>query len=221
MTLVVSGIHTTIVCALERLLDGEDVVRVGGVLDSMDAEKTLHGLPLEARRYVFAQGYLQPKTILEQSADEVARSLAVNLVSVVQMCERVLASNAVARICVIGSESALRSSYDTTYALAKAALHRYVEVRALQPDQQLVCVAPGMIADAGMTRRRQDQDRVAERGRCHPKGRLLNTAEVAAMIHHLLYVDRGYTSNTVIRMDGRPAFGAAATPLRSGDSVHA
>ncbi len=154
-------------------------------------------------RYVFAAGFLQPTHISHQTFDQIGESLAVNLVSVVQMCEHVLHRNPQARICVVGSASGECGSYDTTYALAKAGLHRYVETRQLQgPDQQLVCVAPGIIENSGMTWRRKDTERLDTRREAHPKRRFLDATEVARMIRFLLWEDRGYTTNTVIHMQG-------------------
>ena len=200
----VTGIKTTIVARLQALVPDEDVVWCGGGLDSFDRDQVLGGVRLDCDRYLLAQGYMEPARISEQDADTIRTSLAVNLVSLVQICEAVLDANPRARICVVGSQSAYRGSYDTTYAVAKAGLHAYVEFRALGPKQQLVGIAPAIIEDAGMTTRRSDPERVAAKAKQHPKQRHLMTQEVADMVHHLLYVDRGYTSNTVIRMDGRP-----------------
>ena len=99
----------------------------------------------------------------QQTFAETATSLAVNLTSVVRICEHLLTNNPRARIAVLGSES-WRGSYDTTYFLAKAALNAYVERRRLtSPDQQLVVVSPTIVMDSGMTQRRDDLDQVTER----------------------------------------------------------
>jgi NAD(P)-dependent dehydrogenase (short-subunit alcohol dehydrogenase family) len=72
----------------------------------------------------------------------------------------------------------------------------------IKPQQQIVCVSPGIIEDAGMTVRREDRVNLARRRDMHPKRRFLRAIEVARMIHFLLYVDEGYTSGVVIRMNG-------------------
>lgn len=199
----VTGLRTSIVAELRALVPDEPVVRCGADLATFDHEAVVGELP-RCERYLFAHGVLHAARIEDQTAEHIATSLAVNLISVVQLCEAILNGMPGARICVIGSASAYRGSFDSTYAFAKAALHSYVESRPLSPGQQLVCIASGIIEDGGMTLRREDQDRVAAKAKQHPQGRHVTAAEVAAMIHHLLYVDRGYTTNTVIRMDGRP-----------------
>ncbi len=53
-----------------------------------------------------------------------------------------------------------------------------------------------------MSTRRKDVDNLERRRTEHPKERFVSSAEVAAMVHHVLYVDAGYTTGTVIRMHG-------------------
>ena len=103
---------------------------------------------------------------------------------------------------MIGSESGFAWGFDGAYAGAKAALHCYVENKPLRPKQQLVCIAPGIIEDAGMTERRMDKENLEKRRKDHPKHRFLTSDEVAKLAHFLLYVDQGYISNVVIRMNG-------------------
>lgn len=203
--LFVAGYSTTIFAALRPLLpEGVYIERNRADLSDLGWHPA-GAVPLDARWHLLAAGYLEPTTILEQSAAEIAAHLAVNLVSPVKACEYVLAHNPRARICLVGSESGIKGSYNQTYAIAKAGLHRYVETKRLaHPDQQLVCVAPGMIANSAMTERRADQDNVEARRVAHPKRRLLRAGEVARMIHNLLFVDEGYTTNVVIPMLGRP-----------------
>lgn len=157
---------------------------------------------LDATRFLFCAGILRPKSIIEQTEVEIAASFLTNCGFVIRACEAILAVNEKARICVVGSESAYLGSFDGTYAAAKAGLHHYVESVSLKPGQQLVCVSPGIIEDAGMTMRREDRGALARRRDMHPKRRFLKAIEVARMIHFLLYVDEGYTSGTVIRMNG-------------------
>lgn len=115
-----------------------------------------------------------------------------NLIQVVRICDQVLASNPEARICVIGSQSAHRGSFDEVYALAKCALHQYVRTKALRFRQQLVCIAPSIIRDSGMTERRHDYaDIMGET--------LLSAREVAELARFLLY-DAPSISNTVVEI---------------------
>ena len=162
-------------------------------------------MPLKGERYLFCVGRILPKKITEQTDEEIAETFLVNSVRVIQACERLLLGNPQARICVVGSDSGYKWSYDGAYAAAKAALHRFIECKRLKyPNQQLVGIAPSCIGDSTSIRRRgvDGQKALALRLREHPKGRWLTSWEVAAMVHHLLCVDRGYTSGVVIRMNG-------------------
>lgn len=209
MTLIVTGARTTIVQELTKLLpEGEDVLRLGADLNNLELSKLRASVPDNdingTRRYLFASGLLRAKNIGDQTGKEIVESLAVNLISIVQLCEYILQTQSDARICVVGSESGIRGSFDTTYALAKAALHSYIQWRKISENQQLVCIIPGMVADSGMTTRRKDQNQVGIRARNHPRGRLLMAKEVAQAIYWLLYVDKGYISNSIIDMTGKP-----------------
>ncbi len=206
MTLAVTGGRTSIVQGLLALVPEEDVVTIGRQDDDtirldLAAEFDATAVPVDVERYVLASGLLFPKTLAEQDFEETARSLAVNLTSVVRIVEHLLTNNPRARIAIVSSESS-RGSYDTTYFLAKVALDAYVEGRRLRaPGQQLVAVSPTIIMDSGMTQRRHDLDSVAERARRTPKGRLLRSDEVSRLLHYVLYVDEGTLTNTVIHLN--------------------
>ncbi len=195
----VTGAGSRIVAALRELLPaGERVVRLGNDLGTLGAQ----AVAVDGDRFLLCAGVLHQKTIVDQTPAEVCESLAVNLISAVRICEAVLEAKPQARICVVGSESAFKGSYDTTYAVAKAGLHRYVETRALAPDQQLVAVAPHIIWDSGMTQRRHDVAALRARANKDPARRYLRAVEVARLIRFLLYEDEGAITNTVIRMNG-------------------
>jgi NAD(P)-dependent dehydrogenase (short-subunit alcohol dehydrogenase family) len=190
--LAVTGYRSKIISELHALLtDGEEVVRIPDAGPAPIAE-----------RYVLCAGLLRPKKLSEQSSDEIGESLHVNLIRPLEICEDVLARNERARIVVLGSESGCAWSFDGVYASAKAALHKYVETKKLSQNQQLVCVAPSIIEDCAMTLERSDLDNLARRRSEHPKGRFLSAAEVARLIHFCLYVDEGYLSGQVIRLNG-------------------
>lgn len=210
--LVATGWHSAITQALLPMLDGEEARR---------AEAHAGDLPLDAERYLFAAGIIRAKRRAEQSPAEIAETLAVNACDVIRACQRIFAVNEQARICVIGSESAYAGSFDETYAEAKRLLHAYVETARLRhPGQQLVAIAPGIIADAGMTLRRIDKERVEARAAAHRKRRHVSAEEVARLVRFVLYEDRGFLSGTVIRMHGgEGADGAtAAADCRAGGS---
>lgn len=153
-------------------------------------------------RYLICQGLLFPLRSSEQTEDQKKESMRVNCTDIIDGCNYIFSHNPDARICVIGSESAYSGSYDDTYAKAKRSLHEYVERKKLLPKQQLVCVAPSIVGDAGMTIRREDHLNLERRRRAHPKQRFASSMEVAKLIKFLLYVDEGYLSGITIRMNG-------------------
>jgi NAD(P)-dependent dehydrogenase (short-subunit alcohol dehydrogenase family) len=192
VTLAVRGAKSRIVQELLPLLPaGEQVVSVAR-----------HGqVPIDADRYLFCAGLLLG--LAHPSPEQENAIYQANFHSVRRACERIIAVNDRARICVIGSESGFSGSFDTAYAQAKKRLHQWVEAKRLRtPEQQLVCIAPSIIADAGMTMRRDDGDVLIARCRSHPKRRFLASAEVARLIHFVLYVDEGYLSGVTLRMNG-------------------
>lgn len=195
--LYVTGMRSTVIVELSKLIE-EAPKRLAYDLTAPWAQD----VPRDVDRMVLCAGVFHGKQIADQSDYEIRQSLAVNMVSAVQIIDAVLEVNDRARICVIGSESGIKGSNDTTYALAKAGLHKYVETRAVGPNQQLVCVAPSIIWDTGMTRNRPDSEVLANNAWKHPRGRYLRAKEVAKLVHFLLYVDNGYLTNTVIRMNG-------------------
>jgi NAD(P)-dependent dehydrogenase (short-subunit alcohol dehydrogenase family) len=154
--IAVTGYSTTVIRKLEKLRHTEEIVRIRGDLRHWTS-------PIEipdADRFVLAHGLLHQKPFREQSEDEVLASIHINLLSVMRLCERILTTREDARICVIGSESGFNGSYDDTYAVSKAGVHLYVQSRRVGPRQLLACVAPPIIADSGMTRRRHDYPEV-------------------------------------------------------------
>lgn len=191
--LIVTGYRSAITQALLPMLPPNETAERGEALDR----------PTDAERYFFCAGMLRSQSTMAQTETEMAETFNVNCGHVIRACDRIFAVNDDARICVMGSESGFAWSFDGVYAAAKAALHRYVETKKLRThNQQLVCIAPSIIEDAGMTLRRNDQDRLEARRNAHPKGRFLLAQEVARLVHHVLYVDHGYLSGIVIRMNG-------------------
>lgn len=156
----------------------------------------------EATRYLFCQGLLYAKRGQDQTEEERRASYDVNYHSIVEACDSILARQGDARICVIGSESAYRGSFDDTYAISKMLLHSYVTKKRLNfRHQQLVCISPGIIEDAGMTTRRTDLDRLDARRSAHPMKRFVTSEEVALLAFDLL-MSHPYVSGTVVRMHG-------------------
>jgi NAD(P)-dependent dehydrogenase (short-subunit alcohol dehydrogenase family) len=161
------------------------------------------GCDTAAARHLFAQGLIFPQPLSRLSSAQRHESFEANFSMTVRQCDHIIATNDKARICVVGSESAYKGSFDQAYMGAKAGVHRYVETKKLRtPYQQLVCVSPTIIENSRMTMNRTDLKSLAKRAAEHPKGRFLQMSEVCSMIHFLLYVDEGYTSGTIIRMHG-------------------
>lgn len=195
MTLAVTGLRSRITEQLIGLLpDGETIIRIRPEGEYVP----------QADRFLLCAGLLRPKPITVQTPEEIAEGFRVNCAEPIKLCEAILQRNENARICVMGSESGFTWSFDGAYAAAKVALHRYVETRKLLPTQQLICVAPSIIEDTAMTMARTDTENLERRRIGHPKKRFLKSAEVARLIHFLLYVDEGYISGQVIRMNGGP-----------------
>lgn len=189
----VTGKNTTIVKAVEYIT-GEEACRVDADLSNFKCE---FKIPEGTSRFVLAAGVLVGKPSGEQSADEFLETVAVNLINVRRLCDYLLDTDPTARICVIGSESGYRGSFDTTYAMSKAAVHHYVVNKKLIAGQQLVSVAPHIILDSGMTRRRHDYEELESSGR-----KFITPKEIAEMIKTLLWSDWPWVNNTVIRMAG-------------------
>lgn len=191
--IAISGIRSRIAEELIAALpDDEAVERFTSAAD----------IPTDADRYLFCAGVLHGESIGMAEPAHVTETLLVNFSAVAAACDLVLLLNRRARICVIGSESGISGSFDMAYAGAKAALHLYVETKRVGPDQQLVGIAPNIIADAGMTTRRPDRAELAARAEAHPKRRWVRSEEVARLAHFLLYEDEGYISGIMIRMNG-------------------
>ncbi len=193
--IAINGLTSTIATAFLKVLGAEPFV----------AWRDLAKPPPPAERFLIAQGYLKGRSAGDHDAETGPATFQTNFLAVAAACDNIFVDNPTARVVVIGSESGFSGSYDTAYAGAKAALHLYVETKKLKPDQQLICVAPGIIGDSGMTHRREDLDRLAGREQAHPKRRFLRAVEVARLVHYLLYEDEGYLSGAVIRMNGGPA----------------
>ena len=171
-----------------------------------EGETTIWGKPCEpdfpvADRYLFCHGLMRPKRMEDQTQEERDESWLVNYISTATLCDWIFRTTPNARVCIIGSESAYRDSFDGAYAVAKRSLHLYVEGMKIGPGQQLVAISPWIIGDCGMTTRRRDMGNLDRRRDKHPMGRFLMAREVAALAYHLLY-EQPYISGTVIRMHG-------------------
>lgn len=138
---------------------------------------------------------------MDISGKEIMDTMMVNLIENIAFCDRLFEKNAKAKVCVIGSMSGFNGSYDMTYAASKAGLHMYVEKKELfYPSQHLVCVAPTIIEDSGMTQRRKDLAETKQRGRNRRLGRWLRAEEVAEVA--CFAIVQPSMCNTVIQLTG-------------------
>jgi short-subunit dehydrogenase len=178
----VTGARSKIITELADIT-GEEMVRLE--IDMADPGAPLPLWLPDTRYFVLAAGVLHGKRILELSAREIIECLSVNTINVIRLCEHILAERNDAAICVVGSESGWKGSYDQLYAASKAAVHAYVKTRYTQGRyQQLVGIAPPIILDCGMTTRRPDFEQIKE-------SRKTTTAfHVAERIWSLLKSDR-------------------------------
>lgn len=202
--ILLTGVRSKIIQELKPLLPcaPRELTREQCEMSSVGSVDSYRDLIAASNRIVLAHGTISGKAFLERVGNNIEASLNCNLLSMVRVCEIALANNPNVRIVVIGSESARKGSFDLAYSLAKAGLEAYVTNRRLEhPGQQLMCVSPSMIEDSGMAAQKTEAE-ISAAKTATPKGRGLTASEVARMIHYLLYVDEGYTTNTVIRMDG-------------------
>ena len=162
---------------------------------------TLYDLPYYLDKYLICHGVMHGKSARQMEDSEAIETIVVNFSAIVKFLDKLFDINPHAKVCVLGSESGNKGSYDTIYAGSKAAMHLYVETKQLEyPGQHLVCVAPTIVSDSGMTKRRIDLDATIERGKQRRIGRWLNAHEVAEVCNFSL--DQPGLCNTVIRMNG-------------------
>lgn len=188
------GARTSIAIALRQILPP-------GSGSSMNAR--IEEMPFDLPRYLIAMGFLAGDRIGDQGPEDLDRAWQLNFVKIAAFCDTVFDVNPFARICIVTSASGSSGSFDMAYAGSKAAIDLYVRTKRLdRPAQQLVGIAPHIIADAGMTDRRKDHAACMQRGEKQRRGRWTSAAEVAQLAHFLLFVDEGAICNQVIRIDG-------------------
>lgn len=187
----ITGYHSSIPVAYLKL----DYPKPEFIAERID------NLPFDCDEYLLCGGVLHGKSVTEISDGELIQTFIVNFSSIAKFCDYLFSVNNKAKVCIIGSESGVKGSYDMAYAGAKAALHLYVETKKLNsPDQNLVCVSPTIIEDSGMTQRRDDLREVLKRGRRRRMGRWLKAEEVARIAHFALH--EVALANTVIHVNG-------------------
>jgi NAD(P)-dependent dehydrogenase (short-subunit alcohol dehydrogenase family) len=152
---------------------------------------------------LYSWGILYPQRLLDQDEAKTWRSLYINCVLPARLLEKLNRSQVKFRYVYISSESAVKGSYDGTYAIGKAAMERFIrEIRINNLESSCVAIAPSMIEDCGMTVRRLDRENVEKASKTHPKKRLLKSSEVAKTIQSLIFEGSDYLTNTTIHLDG-------------------
>lgn len=173
----VTGKRTTIVQELEKLT-GEEAARID--YGQLVAGEAL-GLNRDCTRVVLAAGVLWGKELGDMTDAQALECAHVNLVMPLRICEYFLKREPLIRICIVGSYSANAGSFDRIYAATKGGVAQYVHTRTLAPGQILCAVAPTIIIDSGMTRRRPDFQGLEERRNT------VRALDVAAVIRVLLW----------------------------------
>ena len=172
-------------------------------MESIDFDSKKIDLIKKADKILLLQSVLSSVPFLKRKSSDIASQVAVNLLSVVKICEIALQNNRQVKIIILGSESGVKGSFDIVYALTKTAIHKYVEERKIKyPKQQLICLAPSTIIDSHMTIKRKDKRNVQKSIMNNPKKRGILSKEVSNLIYTLFYEQTDYISNTVIRIDG-------------------
>lgn len=151
-------------------------------------------------RLVVFSGAMLGKRPHQYSKKEMVDVFRSNCIDIIEVVEQFLTLNEAGRVCIVGSASAEHGSYDTIYAASKAAIHAYVRHRRVKSTQQLVAVAPTVIRDAGMTRKRPKTEIELLQSVCSHF--LPTRKEVAAIIMHLLWGRAPcVVTNTVVELN--------------------
>jgi NADP-dependent 3-hydroxy acid dehydrogenase YdfG len=131
--IAVTGYRTTIVQELRAMTD-QHVVRMDMELGRFSCKIEV---PKGVERFVLAAGVLHSERAINLRSHQIYECVAVNMTNVIRICETILDTVEHARICVIGSESGFKGSYNELYAATKAAIHAYVSWTHVSPTQSL------------------------------------------------------------------------------------
>lgn len=161
--ILIAGWRSTVSQALRELMPTQRALAV----EKKSSTVWDFSMAPEDVRVVITLGYLAGKRARDQSDHEENQTWGLNFAEPTLLAEQVLYERPAARVCVLGSWSAVNGSYDENYAASKAKLHRWVQRQTYDPPGQLVCIAPPIIADSAMTRRRPDYPQIlAQRPHC-------------------------------------------------------
>jgi hypothetical protein len=169
---------------------------ISGLINTIELDNSKNNIIL------YTWGKLYPSKLINQSFEEKVNGYLFNFLIPVSLIEEFNSTNCKFNFIYMSSESAKKGSFDGNYASQKAATELYIRECQLSNKESIVVgVAPSMIIDAGMTKRRSDKNNVLIAEQSHPKGRLLYTPELVNVIEFLLFQNT-YITNTIIEMNG-------------------
>ena len=157
--IAVTGMGSTIIKELSAY---DEIIRINKAIPDVDL-------------FVLAAGVMKGLQWLEQNHEDIIETFLVNTFTPVTLCEQIFTLRPHARVCIVGSASGFNGSYDMAYAMSKSAIHTYVETRPIDEKQRLFAVAPGIIKDSNMAKKRHDYAEIL-------KGDYITSKEVAKWI---------------------------------------
>jgi len=201
------GVNNSLARLVRDKVSGHEVINYAQKdFDFDDADNWLKDLSFQRdkKHFIFyTWGFLMPKRISDQTQKEINYSFSINASIPIKIIEKLNNSECEFRMLYVSSESAKKGSYDGAYFLSKVSVETYIkELRLKNNKSTLVALAPSIIADAGMTERRDDQENIKKAIANHPKQRLLLSSEVADTCFWILRDASEYITNTVIEMNG-------------------
>ena len=205
--ILITGGSSKIGLELKKLISKKNIIyspnRKEWDFNNIENIKTKKKLIISCNKIIILHSIINNKSHLKKKYNEILNQINVNLLSIIEICEIALNHNPNVKILIMGSESGLKGSFDLVYALTKSSIHKYVEERKiLKKKQQLICLAPSTIMDAGITLRRRDHYNVLKSINKNPKKRGLKSKEVSKIIFTLMFKLTDYITNTVIHVNG-------------------
>ena len=172
-------------------------------MNSLSFTNEQNNLIKKSNRILLLHSVISNKKFIEREEIDIVKQIKINLLSTIKICEIAIKYNKNVKIIVLGSESGIKGSYDIVYALTKSSIHKYIKEKKIKhPNQQLLCIAPSTIVDAGITLRRKDQNNVDKSINDNPKKRGIKSREIANLIYSLFFDQSNYINNIVIGFDG-------------------
>lgn len=217
---------TAISCDLADPVARTELLRtIESSVDSLDAVIAVAGILGGAPAAVMSVNFFGATRLLEGLRPLLAKSPSPRALVMSSLASRFPCDQAVVDACLADDEDEARRLADLSssaaYSTSKNALSRWVRRRAVTADWGgagilLNAVAPGMIADTGITRPLMDAPRGAARlQELTPSaiGRFGTPDDMARLIAFLASADNGYIAGQVIFADG------GCDALQRGDAV--